>query len=80
VGNGALFQARISRFALERAHATHTIIETRLVRLRERHGSYPEMFKRLIRVEDASISFDLVSVANGVNRRGVPTPIGELSY
>jgi GMP synthase-like glutamine amidotransferase len=44
-----------------------TILETGLVRPhhRERHGSYPDMFKRLIRAEDASVGFDAVSVVNG---------------
>jgi GMP synthase-like glutamine amidotransferase len=44
-----------------------TIIETGLVRPRhrERHGSYPQMFERLIRAEDQSVIFDVVSVANG---------------
>jgi len=44
-----------------------TIIETGLVRERnrERHGSYPQMFQRMIRAEDASIDFDVVSVVSG---------------
>ena len=44
-----------------------TIIETGLLRppYRERHGSFPEMFERLIGAEDASIGFDVVSVASG---------------
>jgi GMP synthase-like glutamine amidotransferase len=44
-----------------------TIIETGLVpsHLRECHGSYPAMFKRMIRASDASVEFDVVSVTNG---------------
>ena len=44
-----------------------TIIETGLVgpRHRERHGSYPEMFKRMIRAEDPSVAFDVVSTLDG---------------
>ena len=44
-----------------------TIIETGLVppRWRERHGSFPAMFARMIRAEDASVDFDVVSVAGG---------------
>lgn len=44
-----------------------TIIETGLVGAdyRAHHGSYPDMFKRMIRVEDASIDIDVVSVCNG---------------
>ena len=45
-----------------------TIIETGLVRERnrERHGSYPQMFQRMIRAADASIDFDVVSIVSGV--------------
>ena len=44
-----------------------TIIETGLVPLhwRERHGSFPLMFERMIRSADASVTFDIVSIANG---------------
>jgi GMP synthase-like glutamine amidotransferase len=44
-----------------------TIIEAGLLEphYRERHGSFPEMFERLIRAEAPSIGFDVVSVANG---------------
>ncbi|HLZ04065.1 MAG TPA: type 1 glutamine amidotransferase [Bradyrhizobium sp.] len=44
-----------------------TIIETGLVskRDRTRYGSFPEMFERMIRAEDASIDFDIVSIVNG---------------
>jgi GMP synthase-like glutamine amidotransferase len=44
-----------------------TIIETGLVpsQLRARHGSFPQMFERMIRAADASVAFDLISVANG---------------
>jgi len=44
-----------------------TIIETGLVppRWRVRHGSFPVMFERMIRSTDASVAFDVVSVANG---------------
>jgi len=44
-----------------------TIIETGLLdpQIRARHGSFPEMFERLIRAEDASAAFDVVSVPNG---------------
>jgi GMP synthase-like glutamine amidotransferase len=44
-----------------------TIIETGLVppRWRERHGSFPAMFVRMIRAADASVDFDVVSVPNG---------------
>jgi GMP synthase-like glutamine amidotransferase len=44
-----------------------TIIETGLVgpERRERHGSYPEMFQRLIRAADPSIALDVVSIING---------------
>jgi GMP synthase-like glutamine amidotransferase len=44
-----------------------TIIETGLLdpQIRARHGSFPEMFERLISAEDASAAFDVVSVPNG---------------
>jgi GMP synthase-like glutamine amidotransferase len=44
-----------------------TIIETGLVppRWRVRHGSFPMMFERMIRSADASVMFDVVSIANG---------------
>lgn len=44
-----------------------TIMETGLVdpALRESHGSYPEMFERMIRAADSSATFDTVSIANG---------------
>ncbi|HEY8336986.1 MAG TPA: type 1 glutamine amidotransferase [Tardiphaga sp.] len=44
-----------------------TIIETGLVgpQHRERHGTYPQMFERLIRAEDGAATFDVVSLANG---------------
>ncbi len=44
-----------------------TIIETGLVgdRYRARHGSYPDMFARMVRAEDAAIDFDVVSVCSG---------------
>ncbi|QOZ31899.1 type 1 glutamine amidotransferase [Bradyrhizobium sp. CCBAU 53421] len=44
-----------------------TIIETGLVspQFRERHGSYPKMFQRMVAAADASVSCDVVSVANG---------------
>jgi GMP synthase-like glutamine amidotransferase len=44
-----------------------TIIETGLVgpKHRDRHGSYPHMFKRMIHDEDRSVTFDVVSIPNG---------------
>lgn len=44
-----------------------TIIETGIIseRTRARHGSFPEMFERLISAEDKSITFDVVSVVSG---------------
>ena len=44
-----------------------TIIETGIVspRNRERHGSYPQMFERMIGAADASVAFDTVSIAAG---------------
>jgi GMP synthase-like glutamine amidotransferase len=49
------------------------IIETGLVgpQLRERHGSYPQMFERMVRAEDPSIAFDVVSIPNG---QALPDP------
>ena len=44
-----------------------TIIETGLIsqKQRERHGSFPQMFQRLINAADGSITFDVVSVIAG---------------
>ena len=44
-----------------------TIIETGLVspRNRELHGSYPQMFERMIRAADPSVTFDTVSIPAG---------------
>jgi GMP synthase-like glutamine amidotransferase len=44
-----------------------TIIETGLVspQFRERHGSYPQMFQRMVAAADPSVACDVVSVANG---------------
>ena len=44
-----------------------TIIETGIISLkqRERHGSFPQMFQRMIGAADASITFDIVSVVAG---------------
>jgi GMP synthase-like glutamine amidotransferase len=44
-----------------------TIIETGIVspKNRERHGSYPQMFERMIAAADASVTFDTVSIAAG---------------
>lgn len=44
-----------------------TIIETGLVnpQFRKRHGSYPQMFQRLVAIADPSVSCDVVSVAGG---------------
>jgi GMP synthase-like glutamine amidotransferase len=44
-----------------------TIIETGLVspKNRERHGSYPQMFERMIGAADASLTFDTVSIPGG---------------
>jgi GMP synthase-like glutamine amidotransferase len=43
------------------------IIETGLVgpQYRKRHGSYPQMFERMIRAENPSIACDVVSIPNG---------------
>lgn len=44
-----------------------TIIETGLVprEHRERHGSFPDMFARMIRAEDPTATVDVVSIPNG---------------
>ncbi|WP_024515745.1 type 1 glutamine amidotransferase [Bradyrhizobium sp. Tv2a-2] len=44
-----------------------TIIETGLIaqRRRDRHGSFPQMFQRMIHAVDAFIAFDVVSVIAG---------------
>jgi GMP synthase-like glutamine amidotransferase len=44
-----------------------TIIETGLVppRWRVRHGSFPAMFERMIRSANATVAFDVISIANG---------------
>lgn len=44
-----------------------TIIETGLVprEHRERHGSFPDMFARMIRAEDSTATVDVVSIPNG---------------
>jgi GMP synthase-like glutamine amidotransferase len=44
-----------------------TIVEAGLVpdKYRVRYGSFPEMFERMIRTADASVQFDVVSVAVG---------------
>jgi GMP synthase-like glutamine amidotransferase len=44
-----------------------TIIETGLIsrQQRERHGSFPQMFQRLIGLADPSITFDIVSIVAG---------------
>ena len=44
-----------------------TIIETGVVspKNRERHGSYPQMFERMIGAADASVTFDTVSIPAG---------------
>ena len=44
-----------------------TIIETGLVspRNRELHGSYPQMFERMIGAADATVTFDTVSIPSG---------------
>jgi GMP synthase-like glutamine amidotransferase len=44
-----------------------TIIETGLVppRYRERHGSFPDMFERMMRAANEAVAFDVVSVAKG---------------
>lgn len=44
-----------------------TIIETGLVpqTYRERHGSFPDMFERMVRAEDPAAAFEIVSIPNG---------------
>ena len=44
-----------------------TIIETGIVspKNRERHGSFPQMFERMIGAADASVTFDTVSLPDG---------------
>jgi GMP synthase-like glutamine amidotransferase len=44
-----------------------TIIETGLIsaKTRAQHGSFPEMFERLIGADDKSVTFDVVSIVNG---------------
>jgi len=53
-----------------------TIIETGLISLknRERHGSFPEMFQRMIGAADPSIDFDVISVAAGEQLPDPATP------
>jgi GMP synthase-like glutamine amidotransferase len=52
-----------------------TIIETGLVnpQYREHHGSYPQMFARMIAAADPSIACNVVSIANG---EAPPDPAG----
>ena len=52
-----------------------TIIETGHVpkRYRERHGSFADMFARMIRTEDPSAAFDVVSIPDGA---ALPDPRG----
>src|ERR1044072_2700586 len=44
-----------------------TIIETGLVpqKHRERHGSFPVMFERMVRAEDPAATVDVISIPNG---------------
>ena len=44
-----------------------TIIETGQIPKahRERHGSFPDMFQRMLHAEDPAITFDVVSIPNG---------------
>jgi len=44
-----------------------TIIETGLVpqKHRERHGSFPDMFERMVRAEDPEVTVDVISIPNG---------------
>ncbi len=46
-----------------------TIIETGIVspKNRERHGSYPQMFERMIRAADPAVTFDTVSIPAGAS-------------
>lgn len=52
-----------------------TIIETGLVpqKLRERHGSFPDMFERMVRTEDPTATVEIVSLPNG---DALPDPHG----
>jgi len=52
-----------------------TIIETGLVppKLRERHGSFPDMFKRMARAENPTATVEIVSIPNG---DALPDPRG----
>ncbi|MCK1627062.1 type 1 glutamine amidotransferase [Bradyrhizobium sp. 160] len=52
-----------------------TIVETGLVpqEHRERHGSFPDMFERMIRAEDPMATIDIVSIPNG---DALPDPRG----
>jgi GMP synthase-like glutamine amidotransferase len=52
-----------------------TIIETGLVpqKHRELHGSFPDMFERMVRAEDPTASVDIVSIPNG---DALPDPRG----
>ena len=51
-----------------------TIIEAGLIsrEVRARHGSFPQMFERMIRAADASASFATVRLADG---EGLPDPV-----
>ena len=44
-----------------------TIIETGQVppKYREQHGSFPDMFERMVRTEDPTATVDVVSIPNG---------------
>ena len=44
-----------------------TVIETGLVpkKYREQHGSFPDMFERMVRAEDPTATVDVVSIPNG---------------
>ena len=44
-----------------------TIIETGQVpqKYREQHGSFPDMFERMVRAEDPAATVDVVSIPNG---------------
>ncbi|MGY4285258.1 GMP synthase-like glutamine amidotransferase [Bradyrhizobium sp. LM2.7] len=52
-----------------------TIIETGRVpsTYRERHGSFPDMFERMVRAEDPAATLDIVSIPNG---DALPDPCG----
>ncbi len=58
-----IIRHKVSRIPMTRV----TIIETGSIspRSRAQHGSFPEMFERLIGADDKSITFDVVSVFNG---------------